>query len=230
MERHDYKSKEWIGQKFGKLTVIGTVNAKMKSGEKQWLWNVRCDCGTEKTVIPNDLITGHSVSCGCYRKHKPCPTKTHGESHTKLHNIWCSMKRRCSPGAGRANRTYYGRGIRVCEQWNDYNVFAEWARSHGYNDNLSIERIDVNGDYKPDNCKWIPLAEQARNRRTTFWVELMGKRMSLAEACEICHMPYKQVFERIKKHGWSIEDALYIPIGGVKRRSGNHTFKTIQSV
>jgi len=190
----------------------------MKSGNTQWLWNVRCDCGTEKIVIPNDLVTGHAVSCGCYRKHKPCPTKTHGESHTRLHNIWESMRKRCSPGIGSACKDYYYRGIRICNQWNDYKEFASWARSHGYEDSLSIERIDVNGNYEPDNCKWIPITEQARNRRTTHWVELMGKKMSLAEACEICRMPYKQVFERIKKRGWSLDDALFIPMGGKRHK------------
>ena len=132
--------------------------------------------------------------------------KTHGESHTRLHDIWCDMRKRC-----KHNPRYAGRGIKVCEEWGDYTVFAKWARENGYTDNLTIERVNVDGDYCPDNCKWIELVEQARNRTTTKWVEYQGRKVSLAEASELAGLPYKTVHLRIKK-GWSVERALSEPL------------------
>lgn len=130
---------------------------------------------------------------------------THHESHTRLHNIWCSINTRC-----RHHKRYAGRGIKKCEEWNDYENFAKWANENGYADNLTIERIDVDGPYSPENCKWIPIEEQARNRSTTHWVDFNGERISLAEACERLNMPYKLVHYRIR-HGWSEERALHTP-------------------
>lgn len=135
---------------------------------------------------------------------------SHGESHTRLHDIWCGMNKRCNPN--HINTRNYGKnGITVCEEWKDYTRFAEWARENGYEDGLSIERKDVMGDYSPENCTWIPMSKQARNRTTTHWVEFQGRKMSLAEAAEIAGLPYKQVHLRIKK-GWSVEDALTTPL------------------
>lgn len=144
-------------------------------------------------------------------------SKSHKESHTRLHNIWCGMNNRCNPDHAAA-KNYGQRGISVCEDWRDYKKFAEWARENGYEDGLTIERKDVGGDYCPENCEWISAEKQARNRRTTVWVEWKGKRMSLAEAAEISGLPYKQVHYRIK-HGWSIEDALTKPLRNPYERS-----------
>lgn len=133
-------------------------------------------------------------------------SKSHHESRTKLHNTWTGMNNRC-----RHDKQYAGRGIKVCEEWSSYEKFARWARENGFRNDLTIERIDVNGDYCPENCKWIPIEKQARNRTTTKWVEFQGRRMSLAEAAEIVGLPYKQVHFRLK-HGWSLERALSTPV------------------
>lgn len=130
----------------------------------------------------------------------------HGESRTPLHNIWCGINYRC-----RHHPRYAGRGIKVCEEWAVYENFRDWALNNGYKDGLTIERIDVNEDYCPENCKWIPLGEQARNRTTTRWVDYNGKKVSLAEAAELAGLPYKEVHLRIKS-GWSVEDALSKPL------------------
>lgn len=136
--------------------------------------------------------------------------KRHGMSHTPLHDIWCGMNDRCNPNHVHAER-YGKRGISVCTEWAIFENFQNWALENGYRDGLTIERIDVDGNYSPENCKWIPLSEQARNRRTTRWVVYQGKKMSLAEASEIAKLPYKQVHFRIKC-GWSVEKALSEPV------------------
>jgi hypothetical protein len=210
--RSRYAKKEWIGQKFGTLTVTGYVNKEHNNGNHEWWWTVRCECGNEKEMQPLSLISGKNSSCGC-RKYKTISEKvsTHKESHTRLHDIWTNMNKRCNPSNKCADR-YGARGIFVCDEWGDYEAFAEWARSNNYAEDLSIERKDVNKGYSPDNCEWIPLGKQARNRRTTFWVTYNGREMSLAEACELAKLPYKEVHYRIKRLGWTIEHALSEPI------------------
>lgn len=138
--------------------------------------------------------------------------KRHGMSHTPIHDIWCGINNRCNPNHAHSER-YGKRGITVCAEWAVFENFRDWAFANGYKEGLTIERKDVNENYCPENCTWIPLAEQARNRRTTRWVEYCGRKMSLAEAAEIARLPYKQVHFRIK-HGWSVEKALSEPLKG----------------
>lgn len=204
-----YDDRKWIGQKFGMLTVVEPVQY-WNGRSTQWYWKVRCDCGNEKTAKPRDVISGHQVSCGCYRKNRPGVSLRHGMSHTHLHNIWCGMNNRCNPEHS-SSKGYGKRGITICEEWSVFENFRDWAFQNGYEDGLTIERKDVNGNYCPENCTWIPLGKQARNRRTTRWVEYQGRTMSLAEAAEIAGLPYKQVHYRLKK-GWSLERALSEPL------------------
>ena len=206
-----YDKPEWIGKKFNSLTVIEPKHVTLNNGTNQWFWRVKCDCGEERIEKPIEIIKGKIKTCGCGRFSRTPWNKTHDESHTRLHNIWCGINNRCAPTHLYTER-YGKRGIKICEEWSDYNKFAKWARENGYQDKLTIERIDVNGNYCPGNCTWIELAKQARNRRTTHWVEFQGRKMSLAEACEIANMPYKQVHYRIKRKKWPVETALTTPV------------------
>lgn len=203
---NNYRDPKWVGEKFGMLTVLGATHHVSSNGCKEWFWEVECDCGNTKVMKPHEIINGKIVSCGCYRLNRPSLTKRHGESHTRLHDTWCGINNRC-----KSDPHYAGRGIGMCDEWLEYEAFRDWALASGYSDNLTIERIDVNGDYCPENCKWIPLAQQARNRTTTHWVEYDGEKMSLAEAAERAGLPYKQVHARIKS-GWSEYDALHTPL------------------
>lgn len=205
-----YNGAEWIGKKFNMLTVTDIVHVEKNFG-KEWFWKAKCDCGKEAIVVPGKVVKGLHKSCGCLRN-GPAWNKRHGESHTHLHNIWCGMNNRCNPK--HKNSEEYGkRGITVCDEWKSYEAFAKWARENGYSDGLTIERIDVDGNYCPENCTWIPLAKQARNRRTTAWVTYNGRQMSLAEASEIAGLPYKQVWFRIHVAGWTFEKAISTPLG-----------------
>lgn len=206
-----YNDSKWIGQKYNLLTVIEPVHVVGKYS-KCWYWKMRCECGNEIVVKPNEVIRGHTKTCGDNIHRRSPHNKSHCESHTRLHNIWCGMNNRCNPNNSNTER-YGKRGISICEEWKDYEKFAKWARANGYEDELTIERIDVNKDYSPENCTWIPLAKQARNRTTTHWVEYQGNKMSLAEACERARLPYKQVFFRMRRAGWTFEKAISTPIG-----------------
>lgn len=135
----------------------------------------------------------------------------HGGKHTRLYNIWKSMRQRCSNRNASNYKNYGARGIRVCDEWNDFAVFSAWAMSSGYNDSLTIDRIDNNGDYSPTNCRWATYTEQARNKRNTVLYEYNGEARTLMEWEEIFGIPWGTMWARIHVYGWSIEEALRSP-------------------
>ena len=133
----------------------------------------------------------------------------HGERNTKLYGVWASMRQRCNNPNEKEYKNYGGRGIKVCEAWEYYINFSEWAHMHGYEEGLTIDRIDVNGNYCPENCQWIPFELQARNKTNTYWVTYEGRKMSLPEACELSGVP-EYTFRSRVLNGWSEEKALSI--------------------
>ena len=161
------KMKNLKGQKFGRLTAICPVG-KNRQGAILWLCN--CDCGNDTVVEGRSLTSGATRSCGCLDReaHKFRPNRTtHGKSGTRLYCIWKKMKSRCSNPNDPDYQQYYGsRGITVCPEWlNDFQAFYDWAMSHGYSDELSIDRIDNEKGYSSDNCRWATAEEQRHNQR-----------------------------------------------------------------
>jgi hypothetical protein len=164
------------GQKFKRLIAI-EICGKAPNGA--YLWRCNCDCGGSKIVPAASLKSGYVGSCGCYSKEHPSNTK-HGDKGKSLYIIWKAMRERCNTKSYPKYRIYGGRGISICSEWNKYESFKEWAINNRYIDGLSIERIDVNGNYSPSNCTWIPLKHQARNTRKTIYVEdEFGNRLPL---------------------------------------------------
>lgn len=142
---------------------------------------------------------------------KDCNLYVHGGTGTRLHKIWLSMRERCY----RVNHTYYknygGRGIKICDEWQTFEPFRDWAMSHGYADNLTIDRIDYDGDYSPDNCRWSTMKEQQNNKRSNRVVAYRGKKYTLTELAEKSGLKKTTLKERLNM-GWSVEDAVNRPV------------------
>lgn len=165
------------GKRFGKLLVLKRANPIISnSGKTVQMWKCRCDCGNEVTVRHNCLQSGHTTSCGCYHKEKFGDiNRTHNLSYkSHLYGVWKSMKDRCYREKCKSYKNYGKRGISVCDEWrDDYKAFYDWAMENGYKEDtgngsvnvLSIDRIDVNGNYEPNNCRWVTADIQARNKR-----------------------------------------------------------------
>ena len=192
-----------IGKRYGRLTVIEIAG---KGSHNRTLMKCKCDCGNEKVVPFGNLNTGRSNSCGCLERENyerlGNLNKTHGESKTRLYKEWKGMYTRCYNPNRHTYSNYGGRGIKVSEQWKTFEEFKKWALSNGYSDNLSIDRIDVNGDYEPNNCRWITMKEQSLNKRNTIYVTYQGEKKPLKIWAKELNISYWTLKGRHTK-GWT---------------------------
>lgn len=154
----------------------------------------------------------------------------HGGYKERLYISWRSMKLRCSGHSDEQHRRqYYERGIKVCQEWeNDYSVFRDWAMKNGYKEGLTIDRIDVNGDYTPENCRWATSKEQANNKRDVRMITFNGETHSMPEWADIVGIPYQTIFWRIVKQKWEVDKALTQKVRKAKLITYNGKTKTIE--
>jgi hypothetical protein len=209
------------GQKFGRLTVIKRVENRIKKcGQKQVMYLCKCDCGNEK-VISYDNLKRQTRSCGClHREQISKLNKKHGLHKTRIHSIWWNMLSRCKNKNVKAYKDYGGRGITVCDEWaNDFVNFYNWAMENGYNDNLTIERIDVNKGYNPDNCKFISPEEQAHNKRNSVMITYSNETHQISYWANKFNISRDILWERLFVLNWSVEKALLTPVRKIKNKN-----------
>ncbi len=203
------KVEDISGKRFGRLTAIKYIG---KSKGKQTLWECKCDCGNIAIVHHQNLKSGHTSSCGCYNSEVASEReKEHGQSGTRLYNIWHDMIYRCYNGNHRSYKDYGGKGIIVCNEWkDDFEAFRNWAIENGYKENLSIDRIDSDKNYCPENCRWATDIQQANNTSRNLIFTVDGCTDTLANLCRKYNIPYTLAHSRIYRN-WDIKKALTEP-------------------
>lgn len=198
--------KDYTGKRFGHWTILKKGNAPKK-------WVARCDCGAVKEVWIDNLKSGKSTCCNrCKGETSRKNATTHGESKTHLYYVWYTMKKRCTCKSSKSFADYGARGIKVCDSWmKSYVPFRDWALSHGYADGLQIDRIDNNGGYSPENCRWVTHRENMQNTRRNKHILFRGKEYTPTQLADMCGKNNSRISERLRK-GWSAEEAMSLPV------------------
>jgi len=198
------------GKRFGRLTVIGQAEVRDKHGRV--LWNLLCDCGKEVCYETGRFKYGNTNSCGCYRQEKVGNEhRKHGLSKTPIYQCWVAMKKRCQNPKSSDYYLYGERGIKVCERWSIFENF--YADMGDKPEGMTIDRIDCNADYTPENCRWASITEQARNKRNTIKVTFNGVTKSLRDFCDELSLNCGTVMTRLTQQKWTVERALTTPTG-----------------
>ena len=197
------------GMVFGRLTAIEFVR-KDKYNNAVWLFE--CSCGKRKEIYRNAVVHGKTRSCGCYQAEMNKTPKfiKHNSCNTRLYRIWAHMKERCNNSRCKVYKDYGGRGIKICEDWNDFRNFEQWAINNGYLENLTIDRIDNNGNYEPSNCRWTTMSVQANNKRNNVFYEAYGEKHTISEWARIKGINEGTLRSRIMRNKWNIEKALSV--------------------
>ncbi|HEL0710518.1 TPA: hypothetical protein TVQ98_001434 [Streptococcus equi subsp. zooepidemicus] len=189
--------KDLTNQRFGSLIVIARNSENTKSGNARW--DCICDCGNTTTVIGSKLRSGYTTSCGCAKRSEIAQ----GFSATRLYRIWKGMHNRCYNSQNDNYKWYGGRGIKICDDWHTFIIFREWALTNGYDDGLTIDRIDSNGNYCPENCRWNSIKKQQNNRSSNRYLFYEGKEYTISEFADFLNVPYWTIANQLKL-GWDI--------------------------
>lgn len=207
------KFKDLTGLQFGRLTVVARAE-NASNGRVQW--TCMCDCGNTTVCRAFNLQNGHTRSCGCL--HEDGTRTTHGMKWTRLYRVWESMKTRCNNPRSQRYVDYGGRGITVCPEWAEsFEAFRDWALANGYQDDLTIDRIDNDGPYSPDNCRWTTMEVQGRNKRNNYFLTHDGKTLTISDWGKETGIERRTIAKR-KQLGWSDAKALTEPVRKQKRR------------
>ena len=202
--------------RFGRYTVIKRGEDRIEpSGRHKIMWLCRCDCGVERLIHGDNLRNGRTKSCGCLQKDlQSVKQGTHRESDTPLYAIWRSMKQRCGLKTDKNYNSYGGRGISVCDKWaKSFESFRDWSYDNGYyvGCNLTLDRIDNDGNYQPSNCRWVDRVVQANNRRSCRLYTYNDETHNISEWSAIYNIPYKRLHHRLTYLKWDIDKALTTP-------------------
>ena len=203
------------GQRFGKLVALAPAS---RNKHNQLRWSCICDCGNTTIAVKGELRSGHTKSCGCLQIE--VFSTRHGLNGSPIQKVMEGMVQRCYNPKYTKYHNYGGRGITICDEWRkDLNAFALWAKSTGYRKGLQIDRINNDGNYCPENCRWVTNKENQRNKRTNHPITFRGETKTIIEWSEISGLPKQTIYERILR-GWNEEETLTRPIPARYRKGG----------
>ena len=209
------------GKRFGKLVVIERAKDHVSSsGQHRVAWLCQCDCGNQKIIVGKELRYNNTKSCGCLAKSLSSKRlKTHGLTKHRTYSILTNMHERCCNKEDKRYKDYGGRGIKLCDEWNRDIVgsvnaiknFYQWSLNNGYREDLSIDRINNDGNYKPSNCRWATQKEQQNNKRNNHILTYNNESLTMPQMARKYKINY-EIFRRRIYRGWNIEKALFAPI------------------
>lgn len=190
MEKEDY-----IGKRYGHWKII-SYSHSTPSGHSYY--KCLCDCGVQKCVRLSKLISGESKSCGCKRRENYDKGGSKNGKRTKLYRVWLGIRDRCKNPRNISYERYGAKGVTLCEEWEDFSVFRNWAESNGYRKGLSIDRIDNNIGYRADNCRWVDTYTQANNTRKNLYINACGKTLTVAQWAKALNIKYGYFYNALK--------------------------------
>lgn len=206
--------KDLTGNVYGKLTVLERAGSDK---HRNAVWKCLCECGNIYCINGRSLTTGHTKSCGCstgeFISNAKSTTKELARKYPRIYNIWCHMRRRCKNPSDNSFARYGGRGICVCEEWDDFLNFLNWALENGYSNELQIDRINNNGNYEPRNCRWTTEYVQSRNKRNNILQSINGETMTLADIAEKYHISRPTLYHRYHSQGLRNEELIDKKVG-----------------
>lgn len=204
------KPRDITGQKFGKLTAIKLDHIKSYSTSTKRYWLCKCKCGNYSIVEQGQLTRGKTKSCGCIQK-EYFKTK-HNLRNSKIYETWSNIKKRCYNARSTRYKWYGAKNIKMCDEWkNDFKTFYDWSINNGYKEPLTIDRIDVNGNYEPNNCRWVDWKQQQQNKNSNINITYKNQTKCIAEWARIFNINRATLQWRIKQ-GWKIDEALTTPV------------------
>lgn len=217
-----------IGQRYGKLTVIEDLGMiKRPNRKNRHFWKCKCDCGNTFEVRGDCLKSGNNKSCGCLQYEHAITT--HNMTGTKIYGVWASMKQRCENSNDNAYKWYGYQGIKVCDEWSkSFEEFYSWAKKNGYKEGLTIERIDIKGNYEPNNCKWITQQEQLLNTRRSRIITYNGKTQTLKEWSDELGIKYMTLWARLER--WPVERAFEESVTTIPKGSTSSIDTKVEAV
>ena len=198
------------GDKFGKWTIIEEITSKIISNKPRRMFRCQCECGNISEVQLACLRNGHSTSCGCEKRKRASIANTkHGLERHPLYSTWKNMKKRCNYPNASEYENYGGRGISVCKEWsNNFQSFYDWAINNNWSKELTIDRIDTNGNYCPENCRWANVETQMNNMTKNHYIKYNGDTYTLSTLAKHLNIPYNIIRYRLSNCKWTVEQLI----------------------
>ena len=202
------KTRNITGLRFNNLVAVRFDHRDERVTGGQHYWLFRCDCGNEIILRKNSVTSNNTTCCPeCSRRRRAEQNTKHGGVGSRLYREWAGIIQRCTNPNDSSWERYGANGVSVCDEWRDFTVFRDWAVANGYDDTLTIDRIDASGNYEPSNCRWASVREQANNKKKTIYIEYDGETLPLSYWAERFSIQYHTLYDRIYRYGWGVKKA-----------------------